>query len=245
MANLYYDNSRGGFYSQQAADAIFTGAMTRLYGWIALGVITTGAVAWISHQAGILESILENFGMIGYFVVLGRLAGLHLRPELRRQPRFPGGSRRTLYLVFTAITGLMISYIFWAYTGDTIILAFALTTAVFAVMSAIGYTTKRDLSGLGTMCFIGLIGVVIAGVVNIFIGSGMLSWIVTLVALPIFLGLTVYETKQVKELAQEAAMQGDERAASQVAIMGAVGLYVTFLNLFLILLRIMDFFNSD
>lgn len=244
MANLYYDGSRGGFYSQQAADAIFTGAMTRLYGWIALGVVTTGAVAWISHQAGILESILDNFGFIGYLVVLGVwlacIFGLSFAAS-RVSPAVAGG----LYLGFTAITGLMISYIFWAYTGDTIILAFALTTGVFAVMSAIGYSTKRDLSGLGTMCFIGLIGVIIAGVVNWFIGSGMLSWIITLVALPIFLGLTVYETKQVKELAQEAATQGDERAASQVAIMGAVGLYVTFLNIFLILLRIMDFFNSD
>ena len=244
MANLYYDSPRGGFYSQEAADSIFTGAMARLYGWIALGVVTTGAVAWIGHQAGFLEAILENFGFIGYLVVLGVwlacIFGLSFAAA-RVAPAVAGG----LYLVFTAITGLMISYIFWAYTGDTIILAFALTTGVFAVMSAIGYTTKRDLSGLGTMCFIGLIGVIIAGVVNWFVGSGMLSWIITLVALPIFLGLTVYETKQVKELAQEAAMRGDERAASQIAIMGAVGLYLVFLNLFLILLRIMDFFNSD
>ncbi len=244
MTNRYWDRERGGFLQAETADSIFTGAMARLYGWIALGVVTTGAVAWISHQAGILESILDNFGLVGYLVVLGVwlacIFGLSFAAS-RVSPAVAGG----LYLGFTAITGLMISYIFWAYTGDTIILAFALTTGVFAVMSAIGYTTKRDLSGLGTMCFIGLIGVIIAGVVNIFIGSGMLSWIVTLVALPIFLGLTVYETKQVKELAQEAAARGDERAASQVAIMGAVGLYVTFLNLFLILLRIMDLFNSD
>ena len=244
MANLYYDGSRGGYYSPEAADSIFSGAMTRLYGWIALGMVTTGAAAWLSHQAGLLESILENFGLIGYFVVLGIwMAGIFGLSFLagRVSPAVAGG----LYLAFTALTGLMISYIFWAYTGDTIILAFALTTGVFAVMSAIGYTTKRDLSGLGTMLFIGLIGVVIAGVVNIFLGSNMLSWIVTLLALPIFLGLTVYETKQVKELAQEAARQGDEQAASRVAIMGAVGLYVIFLNLFLILLRITDFFNSD
>ncbi len=244
MANLYYDNSRGGFYPQQAADTIFTGAMTRLYGWIALGVVTTGAVGWISHQAGVLDSILESFGLIGYLVALGIwlacILGLSFLAA-RVPPAVAGG----LYLVFTAITGVMISYIFWAYTGDTIILAFALTTGVFAAMSAIGYTTKRDLSNLGTMCMIGLFGVVIAGVVNLFIGSNMLSWIVTLVALPVFLGLTVYETKQVKELAQEAAAQGDERAASRVAIMGAVGLYLAFLNLFLILLRILDFFNSD
>ena len=244
MANLYYDGSRGGFYSQEAADGIFTGAMTRLYGWIALGVITTGAVGWISHQAGALESIIENFGLIGYFVVLGVwiafIFGLSFLAH-RVPPAVAGGA----YLVFTAITGLMISTIFWEYTGDTIVLAFALTTGVFAVMSVIGFTTKRDLSSLGTMCFVGLFGVIIAGVVNWFIGSNMLSWIITLVALPIFLGLTVYQTKQVKEMAQEAAMRGDERAASQIAIMGAVGLYVVFLNIFLILLRILDIFGGD
>ena len=244
MANLYYDGSRGGFYSQEAADGIFTGAMTRLYGWIALGVITTGAVGWISHQAGALESIIENFGLIGYFVVLGVwiafIFGLSFLAH-RVPPAVAGGA----YLVFTAITGLMISTIFWEYTGDTIVLAFALTTGVFAVMSVIGFTTKRDLSSLGTMCFVGLFGVIIAGVVNWFIGSNMLSWIITLVALPIFLGLTVYQTKQVKEMAQEAAMRGDERAASQIAIMGAVGLYIVFLNIFLILLRILDIFGGD
>ena len=244
MANLYYDDSRGGFYSQRAADAIFTGAMTRLYGWVALGVITTGAVAWISHQAGALNSIIDNFGLIGYFVLLGVwiafIFGLSF-VATRVPPAVAGGA----YLVFTAITGLMISTIFWEYTGDTIIVAFALTTGVFAAMSAIGYTTKRDLSGLGSVCMIGLFGVIIAGVVNWFIGSNALSWIITLVALPIFLGLTVYQTKQVKELAQEAAQRGDERAASQVAIMGAVGLYVVFLNIFLILLRIMDIFSGD
>ena len=244
MANLYYDGSRGGFYSQEAANSIFTGAMTRLYGWVALGVITTGAVAWISHQAGALESIIENFGLVGYLVVLGVwiafIFGLSFLAH-RVPPAVAGGA----YLVFTALTGLMISTIFWEYTGDTIILAFALTTGVFAVMSVIGITTKRDLSGLGTMCMIGLFGVIIAGVVNWFIGSSALSWIITLVALPIFLGLTVYQTKQVKELAQEAAMRGDERAASQIAIMGAVGLYVVFLNIFLILLRIMDIFSGD
>ena len=244
MANLYYDESRGGFYSQQAADAIFTGAMTRLYGWVALGVVTTGAVAWISHQAGALESIIENFGLIGYLVVLGVwiafIFGLSFLAH-RVPPTVAGGA----YLVFTAITGLMISTIFWEYTGDTIVLAFALTTGVFAVMSAIGYTTKRDLSGLGTMCMIGLFGVIIAGFVNWFIGSNALSWLITLVALPIFLGLAVYQTKQVKELAREAAIRGDERAAGQIAIMGAVGLYLVFLNIFLILLRILDIFGGE
>ena len=95
------------------------------------------------------------------------------------------------------------------------------------------------------MLMVGLIGLVIAIVINIFLGSNILSWIITLVALPLFLGLTVYETKQVKELAQEAAMLGDEQAASRIAIAGAVGLYVIFLNIFLILLRILDIFGGE
>ena len=194
--HLYYDGSRGGFYSQQAGKGIFTGAMTRLYGWTALGVVTTGAVGWLRHQAGILESILENFGMIGYFVMRGVwLACIFSLSFLDSgvSPAVAGAG----YLVFTAITGLMIFTISWVHTGDTIIImAFALTTGVFSVMSVIGYTTKRDLSGLGTMCMIGLFGIIIAGVVNRFIGSNMLSWIITLVALPIFLGLTVYQTNR-------------------------------------------------
>ena len=242
--HLYYDGSRGGSYSQQAGKGIFTGAMTRPYAWTALGVVTTGAVGWLSRQTGIQESILENFGMIEYFVVLGVWLACIFGPSFLASGVSPAVAGAG-HLVFTAITGLMISTILWAYTGDTIILAFALTTGVFSVMSVIGYTTKRDLSGLGTMCMIGLFGIIIAGVVNWFIGSNMLSWIITLVALPIFLGLTVYQTKQVKELAQEAAMRGDQRAASQIAIMGAVGLYVVFLNIFLILLRILDIFGGD
>ncbi len=135
-----------------------------------MGVVTTGVVGWISHQAAFLKAILENFGLMGYLVVLGLwlMAAFGLGFATARVSPAVGGG---LFLGFTAITGLMISYIFWTYTGDTIILAFALTTGVFAAMSAIGCTTKRDLSGLGTMCCIGLVGVVIAGVVNWFIGK--------------------------------------------------------------------------
>ena len=107
-------------------------------------------------------------------------------------------------------------------------------------MSVIGCTTKRDLSGLGTMCFASLLGLVAAGVAHWFVGSNLLSWLITLAALTIFLGLTVYETEEVREMARQAAAEGDESAAGRVAVMGAVGLYLSFLNIFLILLRILD-----
>ena len=243
MQNLYNDNSLGVASSEQVADAVFTGAMSRLYGWIALGVVTTGTVGWLSHRAGVMQ-VIDGFGLLGYLAVLGVWIGclLILHVLSRRVPPAVAG---VLYLAFTAVTGVVISHIFWDHTGDTIALAFVLTTAVFVAMSVVGLTTRRDLSGLGALCFVGLLGLVVAGVANWFIGSNLLSWIITLAALPIFLGLTVYETKEVREMAREAALEGDERAAGRVAVMGALGLYLSFVNIFLILLEILDAFSDE
>ena len=222
------------------SDSIYTAAITRMYGWISLGLVTTAAVAWISHLMGILNS----FGLFGFLAVLGvalvLLILLHLTVH-----RVPSPVSAALYLAFTAVEGIAISYIFGSYTGQSIVLAFGITAGLFTAMSVIGFTTKRDLSKWGPILLFGLIGVVVVGVINIFIGSGLLSWIVTLVALPIFLGLVIYETKEVKAEAQEAALQGDATAAGRIAIIGAVGLYLSFLNIFLIILRILDFFSGD
>lgn len=222
------------------SDSIYTAAITRMYGWIALGLVTTAAAAWLSHQLGVLDGI----GLFGFLAVIGVALALLIILQLTVH-RVPAPVAAILYLGFTAVEGVAISYIFGAYTGQTIVLAFGLTAGLFTAMSVIGFTTKRDLSKWGPILLFGLIGVVIVGVINIFIGSGLLSWIVTLVALPIFLGLVIYETKEVKEEAQEAAMQGDAKAAGRIAIIGAVGLYLSFLNIFLILLRILDIFSGD
>ena len=113
-------------------------------------------------------------------------------------------------------------------------------------MSAIGMTTKRDLSKLGPMLFIGIIGVIVISLVNlILVQSSGLFLLINIVLLPLFLLLTVWETKQMKEMAQQAAMSGDERAATQVAVMGSIGLYVNVLNLFVIILNLLGFMSDD
>ena len=223
-----------------SADGIYTAAITRMYGWITLGLVTTGATAALAYRLG----VLDNVGLIGYLVLLGVGLGLLFALYLSVH-RVPGPVSAVLYLGFTAVEGVAVSYIFGAYTNQTIVLAFGLTAGLFTVMSIIGYTTKRNLSGLGPILIFGLVGLCIASVVNIFIGSGLLGWLVTLVALPLFLGLVVYETKEVKELAQQAAQDNDAKAAGRIAIIGAAGLYLAFLNIFLILLRIVDFFSGD
>ena len=125
-------------------------------------------------------------------------------------------------------------------------MAFLLTGGLFVAMSAVGMTTKRDLSKLGPMLLIGLVGLIVISLINMLvIQSGGLFLIINLLLLPLFLALTVWETKQMKELAQEAAMHGDEKGAMQVAVMGSIGLYLNVLNIFLIILNLLGFVSSD
>lgn len=225
---------------EATADSIYTSAITRMYLWITLGLVVTAAAAWLAHQLG----VLQNVGLLGYLVIVAVAFGLLILLHFGVQ-RLPSPITAALYLGFTAVEGVAVSYIFGSYTGETIVLAFGLTAALFLAMSVIGLTTKRDLSKWGPILLFGLWGIVIVSLVNILIGSGLLSLAVTIVALPLFLGLVMWETKEVKEEAQEAAAIGDTKAAWNIGIIGAVGLYLSFLNIFLILLRILDLFNDD
>ena len=222
------------------SDRIYTSAIARMYLWITLGLVVTAAAAWFAYQLDVLEDV----GLWGYLVIVAVAIGLLFILHFSVQ-RLPSPITAALYLAFTAVEGVAVSYIFGAYTNETIVLAFGVAAGLFAAMSVIGFTTKRDLSKWGPILLFGLLGIVIVSLINIFVGSGLLSWVVTIVALPLFLGLVIWETKEVKEEAQEAAAIGDTKAAWSIGIIGAVGLYLSFLNIFLILLRLLDWFNGD
>ena len=144
-----------------------------------------------------------------------------------------------VYLGFTGFWGLFLSPILLEYTTDSIALAFVLAGGLFVAMSAIGMTTKKDISGWGPILIMALLGAIVISLVNVFLlGSGLLGLLIQIALLVIFLGLTVWETKKMKELAQEAAVRGDAKAAAQVAIIGSIGLYLNLINLFLIILRL-------
>ena len=223
------------YFGADSADTIFTGAMTRLYMWMTAGLALTTVVGFAAYQVGI-----GFFGFLVAFVLwIGILFAMRWASEKVSTQTLLG-----IYLAFTAVGGVVLSGVA-AYAVDTLLFALALTGGVFVAMSVIGLTTKKDLTNWGPILGFALLGLVVMMIVNIFIGSSFIGWVVTLLLLPVFLGLTVYETKQVKELAQEAAIEGDEEAAGKIAIMGAVGLYLNFINLFLIILRITDFFGGD
>ena len=132
------------------------------------------------------------------------------------------------------------------YTTETIGVAFLLTAGLFVGMSAIGMTTKRDISRWGPMLIIGVFGMIVISLVNIFLlQSSVLFLLINIVLLPLFLALTVWQTKQMKVLALQAAEQGNYEAATQVAVIGSIGLYVNFLNIFMIILSLLGFVSRD
>jgi hypothetical protein len=214
----------------------FIAAMQRVYLWMALGLALTTAVAlFVSTSEAALNFIFGNtfvfFGLIiGEFIlVIAISAAIN---------RISPGAALGLFFGYAALNGATLAIIFLAYTGSSIVLTFGVTAGLFGVMSVLGYTTKQDLTKWGPILFIGLIGFLIGSVANFFIASTALQWILTYVGIGIFLGLVVYDTQRIKKMTMGAIMQDEATAVSRIGILGALRLYLDFINLFLLLLRI-------
>lgn len=234
------DFGEGFGYNLAAADRIYTAAMTGLYGWTALGLGVAGAVAWLFNAAGIYVGLVGM--LLGLALMLGCLFGMQYAARKGAPLAVVGG----LYLLFTALMGSLLAYIFAAYAGATITAAFAGACGLFALMSVFGLTTKKDLSKLGTLVFIALIGMVVVGLLNAFLlQSSGLQLLISVIALPVFMGMTAWETQAVKKEAQAAARLGDTAAAGRIALMGAAGMFLSIVNMFLALLHIFSFFGDD
>ncbi len=241
-----YPYNRG--YSGMAAPGVsagsmdFSAIMRQVYLWLAVGLLLGFGVALGLGQAliagdplvtGLLLNPIAMFGAIILYIALG----LAFYPIVRRVSPAIGA---VLYLAFTAIFGFMISSIFVEYTASSIATAFLTTAAMFGAMSLIGYTTRMDLSKLGAILLMALIGVIIASVVNFFLQSALLYWIVSIISVIIFSGLTAYDTQWIKrQAASLAASYGaGSDVAQRIALLGAFRLFLDFVNLFLSLLRI-------
>jgi FtsH-binding integral membrane protein len=214
----------------------FIAAMRQVYLWMALGLLLTTAVAiFVSSNETALNLILGNrlvffgliFGELGLVIAISAAIG-------RLSPSTAIG----LFFAYAALNGATMAVIFLAYTGDSIVLTFGVTAALFGAMSILGYTTNQDLTKWGPILFIGLIGFLIGSIANFFIASSTLQWILTYVGIAIFLGLTVWDTQRIKKMTMAAIMQNEATAVSKIGILGALRLYLDFVNLFLLLLRI-------
>lgn len=212
--------------------------MQRVYLWMALGLVLTASVAfYVSNSFTLLSLIFRSqWTFIGLVLVeLGLVIGI-TRAINRLSPAAAVG----LFLLYAAINGVTLSAIFLAYSLGSVALTFGTTAVVFGTMSVVGWTTKQDLSKWRGILFMGLIGLIIASIANYFLASTALDWIITYAGILLFLGLTVYDTNKIKLMATGSALQGaDETAVSRIGVMGALHLYLDFINLFLFMLRLL------
>jgi FtsH-binding integral membrane protein len=207
--------------------------ISQVYAWMTAGLLVTGAVAaYTANSASLLRLIFGNPYMIWVLfiaeiaMVIGISAGIG---------RLAPGAATGLFLAYAALNGLTMSVIFLAYTRASIAMTFFITGGTFGVMSLYGYTTKRDLTRVGSLLFMALIGFVLASLVNLFLKSTALYWILTYAGVLIFIGLIAWDTQKIKALSQQAT---DDTSARRIAILGSLMLYLDFINLFLLLLRI-------
>jgi len=209
--------------------------LRRVYTWMTLGLlITAGVAAFVS--ASPLFQVLTSQPLIFFGLLLVELAlvmGLSWGIK-----RLSITAAISLFLIYAALNGLTLSTLFVVYTLGSVAFTFLASAVTFGVMSVIGYTTKIDLSKMGSFLLMGLIGLVIAMLVNIFWASSALGWIVTFAGILLFLGLTMFDTQRIKRMTATALQKNDEEIETHLGILGALSLYLDFINLFLFLLRL-------
>ena len=231
-----------------AVDAGLRAHMIRVYNYMAGAVGLTGIVSWLTYQASGGDAIrivgrgitgLTPFGemvMGGYSPIILMLATLGLVFFISfRIDRLQYTTALGLFMLYAALLGAALSTIFVQYTGTSITQVFFISAASFGALSLYGYTTQRDLSAFGAFLIMGLFGVVIAMIVNIFLQSGMLALVISVVGVLVFAGLTAWDTQKVKEMYD---VNDDGTVSGRKAVMGALTLYLDFINLFLMMLRL-------
>jgi FtsH-binding integral membrane protein len=241
-----YDNRlmRGAAVGADTIDAGLRTYMLRVYNYMLVGLGLTGAVAWLTANTP-LSNIFYNeiatpngvalqpniLGWIAMFAPLGMVLLLSFRIQ-----KMSFAAAQATFWAYAAVMGVSLSTILFVYTGASIAMTFFVTAATFGAMSLYGYTTQRDLTGMGSFLFMGLIGLILASLANMFFHSTQLQFVISVIGVLIFTGLTAYDSQFIKNMYYAG---DDSEVAGKKAVMGALRLYLDFINLFLYLLRFM------
>ena len=209
--------------------------MRQVFNYMTGGVGLSGIIAWfmMTYNGGELVMNLINSG--AFWVLIIAELGLVFFLSFRINKMEPSTALAS-FIGYAALSGATLAPLCFAYTQASVVQAFFVASGMFAAMSIWGYTTKKSLSGMGSFLFMGLIGLIIASVINIFMKSDGMSFIISLIAVPLFAGLTAYDTQKIKDIYAEVGH--DEVSRSRAAVMGALALYLDFINLFIHLLRL-------
>jgi uncharacterized protein len=206
--------------------------MLRIYNYMASGLALTGIVAYVFAQSGLYIAIART-----PLIWLVMLAPLGLVMWLSYGiNRMQAATAQALFWVYAALMGVSLASVFLVFTGESVARVFFITAGTFGAMSLYGYTTQRDLSQWGSFLFMGLIGIIIASLVNIFLASSALQFAISVIGVVVFVGLTAYDTQSIKEMYFE---NDDAQTAGKKAVMGALRLYLDFINLFMMLMQLL------
>lgn len=214
--------------------------MNKVYGLMSVAMVVTAGVAWAVGSSEQLFSLLRNpatgsmtiLGWIAMFLPLGMVFAFGALIN-----RMSAAAAQLFFYAFAAAMGLSLAWIFQVFTGVSIAQTFLITAIAFAGLSLYGYVTKRDLSAMGTFLMMGLIGLLVAMVVNIFLASSALAFAISVIGVLIFAGLTAYDTQNIKNTYIQHAQAMDQEWLGKAAIMGALNLYLDFINMFMFLLQ--------
>jgi FtsH-binding integral membrane protein len=206
-----------------------SGTVQQAFGWMSLGLAVTALAAWYVATNETLLTAIFSSNLIFFGIIIAELALVFFLSFRVQKMSF--GAALTAFTAYSVLNGVTLSAIFLLYTATSIVSTLVITALVLGAMAAYGYTTKRDLTTIGSLAFMGLIGIIIASVVNLFLANDTFSYVISYLAIAIFIGLTAYDTQKIKNMEIYAENQN-------LGILGALMLYLDFVNIFLNLLRI-------
>ena len=236
--NNYIDNSYGYDTAIQAENELtlqryIAGVMRKVYGKMTLGLLVTALTSFLVLSS---ESLMTLFftNSLSFFLLAGLELGVVIYLSARIG-KLSSGTATALFYAYSVLNGITLTPIFLIYTGTSIVMTFAITAGMFGAMTLAGYFTRTDLSKFGAFMFMALIGLIVCMIVNLFLHSSMMAWCISVAGVLIFVGLTAWDTQAIKRMCAEA----DPSMLGKVATMGALTLYLDFINLFIHLLRIL------
>ena len=217
-----------------ATTTAFASLMRKVYLWMASALAVSGLAAYyVATSPQLLMAVYGNSWMMWVLIILELGLVIGLTAAIRKLS-FPVAA--LMFMIYSIVNGVVLSSVFLAYTMSSIATTFFVTAGTFGVMAVIGSVTKKDLTRIGSFALMGLIGIIIASVINLFVGNGIADIVISIIGIIIFIGLTAYDAQKIKQMMMAAEDVNDE--TQKLAVIGALSLYLDFINLFLYLLRI-------
>lgn len=232
--NIYGYDPAQDIETRRTSISTFSSLVSKVYLWMTMALAITGLTAYYVANSGLVFTLANSAGIF-WGLLIAELAVVWILSANIMRLSFPVAG--IMFALYSILNGATCSFILLAYTAESIATTFFVTAGTFGAMSLVGAFIKKDLSSIGRMLMMALIGIIIATIVNIFVASSTLSWAITYIGVLIFCGLTAYDTQKMKEMLYQYQHTGDENVL-KIALMCSLSLYLDFINLFLYLLRI-------